>query len=534
MAGYFARKATGLVRQANTKDVFVYNVNFANLGNAVFLFLFLSTIAYPGLNIYLSIIFCAILILPVALAYAMFASAMPRSGGDYVYVSRALSPLWGFVANWNFTIWCFFYIGIPASFVSRWGLAPIFRTLGVYLHKPSLYTESQWLGSSLGISILGTLLIVVSALILVGGIRVYMRFLRLFFLVAMAGLCASLILFLINTPASASAALNHYVHALTGHGHTYGDILASAKGRRLNVPFSFKNTLISVTWPFVTLGFGIGSAYIGGEIKNAPRAQMIGMPGSVVYCTVWLLALTWALFHAFGYGFMQHLSGVNPSTLLSSSGKLGFIPLYSELSALLTSHIYVALLAELGLLAWVLVLLPLYFVIATRNMLAWALDGILPARIADVDERSHSPVLAIAVALALGIVALWSYAYFIPYSTISGLFGQLVGTYFVTCIAAALFPWRQRDMFESSPVSWRLWGIPVLSVVGVLGAVGAATIGWAFLNDPFSGVSIEHPLLLIINAIVFASGFVVFWLAKWIRARQGIDISLAFAEIPPE
>ena len=35
MAGHFARKATGLVRQAGA-DVFVYNVGLANLGNAVF------------------------------------------------------------------------------------------------------------------------------------------------------------------------------------------------------------------------------------------------------------------------------------------------------------------------------------------------------------------------------------------------------------------------------------------------------------------------------------------------------------------
>jgi len=56
MAGHFARKATGLVRQAGARDVFVYNVGLANLGNAVFIFLFLSSLAYPGLNVYLSIV----------------------------------------------------------------------------------------------------------------------------------------------------------------------------------------------------------------------------------------------------------------------------------------------------------------------------------------------------------------------------------------------------------------------------------------------------------------------------------------------
>jgi amino acid transporter len=203
-------------------------------------------------------------------------------------------------------------------------------------------------------------------------------------------------------------------------------------------------------------------------------------------------------------------------------------------SALLAKHIYTALLAELGLLAWVSVLVPIYLIIATRNMLAWALDGLLPSKIADGDDRTHSPLWAISVAAVLGVLSLWIYAYFIPYSTISGLFGQLIGTYLVTCVAAVFLPWRQRDIFESSPVSWRILGIPVLSIMGVAGALGAGTIGWAFLNDPFSGVSFQHPLLLVLNIIFFASGFGVFWLVKWVRAGQGIDISLAVAEIPPE
>jgi len=212
----------------------------------------------------------------------MFASAMPRSGGDYVYVSRAISPLWGFVANWNFTLWCFFYIGVPASLISRWGIAPLCRTLGVYLQRPALYDGSRWFETSLAISVLGTALIMLSALFLVGGIRLYMRFLRLLFILAMAGLVASLAVFLLNTPATTSVAFDHYVHALTGQADTYRRVLASTKDTT-NAPFSFRSTLISVTWPFAILGFGIGSSYIGGEIKNAPRAQLLGMPGAVIY-----------------------------------------------------------------------------------------------------------------------------------------------------------------------------------------------------------------------------------------------------------
>ena len=46
----------------------------------------------------------------------------------------------GFAASWNYTIWCFFYIGVPAAFLGKYGISALFRPLGVYsarrAHRP--------------------------------------------------------------------------------------------------------------------------------------------------------------------------------------------------------------------------------------------------------------------------------------------------------------------------------------------------------------------------------------------------------------
>ena len=34
--------------------------------------------------------------------------------------------------------------------------------------------------------------------------------------------------------------------------------------------------------------------------------------------------------------------------------------------------------------------------------------------------------------------------------------------------------------------------------------------------------------------IIFLVGFIIFWIAKYYRKAQGIDVELAFKEIPPE
>jgi len=83
-------------------------------------------------------------------------------------------------------------------------------------------------------------------------------------------------------------------------------------------------------------------------------------------------------------------------------------------------------------------------------------------------------------------------------------------------------------------VAWRVAGVPVLSILGVLSACGMALIAWAFLHDPQSGISFSQPFMLYVNLGVFVSGFIYFYATKFIQAQKGVDIDLAFAEIPPE
>jgi Amino acid permease. len=85
--------------------------------------------SYAGGNIYLSLLFCALLALPTACVYAFLSAAMPRSGGDYVYVSRVLGPAAGMMGSWNMTIWWILYGGVPSAFLATYGVAPFCRLL---------------------------------------------------------------------------------------------------------------------------------------------------------------------------------------------------------------------------------------------------------------------------------------------------------------------------------------------------------------------------------------------------------------------
>src|SRR5512135_79696 len=99
----FVRNATGLVRELTAFDAF--NLVFAAVLIPVGISQALNfgAAAFPGANIALAFILGGILLLGFGGVYIYFTLAMPRSGGDYIWVSRALHPFFGFVVNVTLT-----------------------------------------------------------------------------------------------------------------------------------------------------------------------------------------------------------------------------------------------------------------------------------------------------------------------------------------------------------------------------------------------------------------------------------------------
>src|SRR5437879_791540 len=128
-AGMYVRQATGLVRAAGKWSVLVYNINFVSIGLMTLFAISFIPAFYPGSNIQLSFLLALVVVLPTSMVFAMLSVAMPRSGGDYVYVSRALGPAWGMMSNWNQTVWWILYGGVPSAFFAYYVLTLLLRSL---------------------------------------------------------------------------------------------------------------------------------------------------------------------------------------------------------------------------------------------------------------------------------------------------------------------------------------------------------------------------------------------------------------------
>jgi hypothetical protein len=78
--------------------------------------------------------------------------------------------------------------------------------------------------------------------------------------------------------------------------------------------------------------------------------------------------------------------------------------------------------------------------------------------------------------------------------------------------------------------------VPLVTVLGVLGTVLGGFMLWAFLFVDDLGLAYSGdnpvPYYIVLGTILF--GVILYWIMRQLKARQGIKVEFAFAEIPPE
>jgi len=522
----FVRKASGLVRTAGTFDVLAYNINFTSIGLLLAFLILLGPAFYPGINMAWSTIICVILLIPLSLVFGYLGSAMPRSGGDYVYVSRVLGPAWGMMSNFNMTMWWFFYGGVPSAFLARYGLAPFFRTMGVFTNNLGLIEVGNWLTSPIGMFVFGALLITLLVVIFSVGLRTFFRVQNILIIFATVSTLLTIVVFVGKTQADFFTAFNQFVGPLSGHADAAAFVLQAGKDAGFQLaPFDLRNTLLAMTWIYLNLSFMSSSAYIGSEVKDAKRLQLWSMPATVVIVGLGVLVTVGLVGRVVGYEFLGALGTMDPTQLGMSSA-----PLYTELASYLSGSGLVAFLITFGFIFWSYAWLPGQILNGSRNILAYSIDGIFPAWFRQVHPRLHTPVPALVTMGVMSIIALAIYVFTPLFATLVGIFGFIL-SFIMVSLSAILLPYRQANVFETSSVNQRVGRLPVISIIGVLSLASCIFFAWVFLSDPMAGMT---PTMVIFNIAVFLSGLLVYFISKWVQARRGVDVSLSYKELPNE
>ena len=125
------------------------------------------------------------------------------------------------------------------------------------------------------------------------------------------------------------------------------------------------------------------------------------MAGSLVLAAAIMLVVTWVFLAIIGRPFLAAL-GLAPD--LSAYG-LGFVPLFPELGAIASGNLLLGLIIVLGFVVGFVLWIPQTTILVSRGLFAWSFDRLIPERVAEVNPRTHSPVVATLIIMGLALVS---------------------------------------------------------------------------------------------------------------------------------
>ena len=539
----FVREATGLVREVSPTEVGLYLIAASGpltVGMAYTLSWWLSN--YPRVDLVFAFIVAIILTFCFSGAAALLASAMPRSGGDYVFLSRTIHPALGFLGSWNMFVYNSL-AGVPilGSLLLYAGIGPMLYVIGSMMPSPSLVHMGETTIALPWSFIIVMIFIVGTSIILLFGIKMTVR--ATVVLVILAWVCLLFGMLYPGSLASASHAdfvsrFNQYALAISGKSNAYDYIINTARSfgyETTTEPYIYSIASImgmaglcsmAVTWQWTHV-------YFSGEIKRGgqPRRQLYIITIPLISHIFGMLLPSWLLIRLAGGEFLNAYNylSVNHGDALpfavTAGGYLNF------LLGMAAPNLSVAVILNLSMvfaaLGWSLTM----YAICTRSMFAWSFDRLFPSWIADVNERLHTPLKATLIYIFLNMAGAVIYTFWpdlvLPILAAAGA-GCAIFSWIPISITAIIFPRARRDIYRSAPVRTLTIGpVPVMSILGAVGLFFTIYIGYAFW---IATLPVGQEAVILVSIV----GLVIYFLARWYRKGQGIDLSLTFKELPPE
>ena len=523
----FVREATGLIRNLSFFDTISSNFAIINIASALTFPVLLIAVTFPHANIPLAILITIPPILAYNGLYSYFARAMPRSGGEYVYISRILNPGIGFAANFSFAALNMFYVAYYGNSIGTIGLSALFYSLGLKQNNQSLVNLGSTLATPAAGFAIGTVAIVVFSALAIWGVRKVFTVQNIMVVIGVIGTIAMI---------TVIAAADHTAFVSTFNQYGSYDKFVNASSSAGFTPSqstSWSDTILATGLVALTLLFGQYSIYVGGEVKQSNR----NLPPSIFATTFitagFMIGAILVANAAFGSTF------IGASQALFNAGDSAYpfaiYPYYNFLASLLTNNAFLISLMGLGYALWTAAGLSFNIIANSRCTLAWSFDRVFPDMFAKVSDRFHTPANAIILTAVFSELLLVLYSFELGY--VSFFFGTTLAyvlAFAFTAISGIVFPFRKskRHLYEGSGADRKVAGIPVITVLGIATLAYFIVLSYGlFTNAAFNANS---PTGLLAIASFWIIGLAIFVCFYFYRKRKGIRVSLAYADIPPE
>jgi APA family basic amino acid/polyamine antiporter len=541
MSNLFIRKATGLVRSWSVMDAFVYaffSINLVTLG----LYSFSQMYYFEG-GMINALIVSAIFIFFEVIVYAGLIAVMPRSGGDYVWQSRILGGAVGFilaVTGWWFILWL--WVPLYGDMFRHIVLVPILGILGAK-------DVALWFaGTQNGAFVASLITLGVVSVFIALGMKTYAKIQKYSFYGGILGLLIVIVLLLTGSNAAFKAGLDANASSMFGaQAGVYDATAALGTEAGAITPLS-GGTLLAV---FLVLPYMVffnlwpnWGATLYGEVRGATdfKRNVSGMGWALGVTTVLGIVLLYSISKTIGWDFYVQSGAAWWNYAWGYTDVAPALPVWpypALLASFLTTSKLVQFVVVVLMSLWWFGWCGTVFLSSTRVIFAAAFDRLLPERVADVNERTGTPVNALLLMVVPSVLVAYLFSYNIANFASLTLCSTLViaVTYLGTTISAIILPYTKPDLYKASPIAkYNVFGIPLITVAGVIfgGFLVFLLYQWIFDPNALYGIGISNTSSVIYMLSMYVIAAVIYFSFKAARKRQGIDMDKVQSEIPVE
>lgn len=521
----FVRKSSGLTRTVSANQAL-----FANLvGMGILVNIFWITYAsasYPGADLTATVFTAAGVNLVVAYVYWMLSVSMPRTGGDYVWVGRIIHPAIAFMENLVLVVIIITWVGLFPYLAASTKLPMLFENLAITTGNQSFGGIATALANT------PNYIFIVGVVIVTGIILMMFLSVRNIFRIIIGLFAIEAVIFVIFIGMLLTTSHAAFVAGFNAQSGSTVDSIIS-QGVSLNggpIVYTAAATATGLVYTMLSfIGYSF-SSYFAGEVKGDPKkSQGLAIFGAPLIFTVLIYILYASMYNVFGHEFLVS------SALLFVNGKspLPVIPSPAYLIAFITSSPILAFLIPFGLLLNDIGFAIVFFFVPTRSIFAWAFDRTIPTKFASVDRRGV-PYLAVILMAIIAYASVWITVYTTWFSYLYyANFGWWLATA-VVMFAAAIFPFRRKQIFESAPkiVTLKIGPVPVLTIVGAVGVVLSLFISYSTILPAFNGFPI-NPIYVVSMLFVMVAGLIIYAISYLYQRSRGVPMELANKELPP-
>jgi basic amino acid/polyamine antiporter, APA family len=528
----FIRQTSGLVRELGIPAATAISLASVAVVNT-FINFNAGLTDFPKSDMYLPLVAAAVIWLVAMFAYRYLLRAVPRAGGEYVYLSRIVSPAVGAMAGLGIAIVFTYILSTNAHFAAQF--TPFMLTgLGLAFHSTAIANAGDHLTSNGSIAWLSIVVMLIVAALSLFRVKIVARIIFWLIVLQLVAFVALIGVLAFNSHATFVTAFGSFSH----HAGAYQATITAAHGAGVAFGTSIASALAII--PFMVLNYNgvLYSYYVGGELRRPGRTYLYASTISIVVLVI-LWVGVWAMLRArAGLTFMQaqaNLGVLNPdgyakiTSLSSVSGGLGY--------GLVLSNDPITKILFATAVPFAEIAVNLAFVtVTTRVLFAQAFDRLLPVSVAKIGDKNHAPNVAIGIVLVIGsafclLISLVNLGSIVALQSLFMTLVLLAGG-----VAALFLPFRRPDLIELPGASDEARKAFLRKVAWVGGATTLLALFTVFELVTHSSVYGKFSWESIVTlVIVLGAGPVIYAIARSVRRqRNALDLSMAMHELPPE